>query len=77
MSIQFGSLSVVLCLPCACSRVTEAWLLQGLGPTSGLTKLFTRIGNLAKGVIIGQAISIIWRTYPYASTAVRCALSGA
>eukprot|EP00892_Ulva_mutabilis_P002942 jgi/Ulvmu1/12649/UM094_0005.1 len=39
-------------------------LMRGLGSTSGLTKLFTRVGNLAKGVIIGQAITIIWNVHP-------------
>ena len=38
--------------------------MQGLGSTSGLTKLFCRVGNLAKGVIIGQAITIIWNIHP-------------
>lgn len=52
-------------------------VLQGLGSTSGLTKLFRRVGDLAKGVIVGQAATALWALYPYAASAARAVFPAA
>ena len=45
----------------ACSQAMKLTaIVQGMGEDKGLAGLFDRVGNLGKGVVIGNTVGMLW-----------------